>query len=134
MVGLTLFWYRFCIIVLTLKKAFHLMKHYVSIFCLMAFLSFATPGHSQIAESEAPSTDAIPELSIYPNPVSNGKIYITTKENLTKEIEIFDVLCKKVQSTSLFGKELNISKLTPGIYSLKIKEGNSSATRKLVVK
>ena len=49
-------------------------------------------------------------------------------------IEIFDVLGKKIYSTSLFGKELNISKLTPGIYILKIKENNSSATRKLVVR
>ena len=90
--------------------------------------------YSQVAEPNISKTEIIEDLSIYPNPVSNGKIYITTKENLTKEIEIFDVLGKKVFSASLFGKELNISKLTPGIYILKIKENDSSATRKLVVK
>ena len=110
------------------------MKNYIYIFCLMAFLSVSNIGYTQVTEPTTSTTDAIEELSIYPNPVSNGKIYITTKHNLTKEIEIFDVLGKKIHSTSLFGKELNISKLTPGIYILKIKENNSSATRKLVVR
>lgn len=110
------------------------MKNYLYIFCLLAFLSFPTIGYSQISETKTTINEAIEDLTIYPNPVSNGKIYITTKLNLSKEIEIFDVLGKKIYSTSLFGKELNISKLTPGIYILKIKENNSSATRKLVVR
>lgn len=100
----------------------------------MAFLSASSFGYSQIAEPNASTTEIIEDLSIYPNPASNGKIYITTKQNLAKDIEIFDVLGKKIYSTSLFGKELNISKLTPGIYILKIKENNVSATRKLVVR
>lgn len=110
------------------------MKNYFNILCLVAFLSASTFGYSQIAETTTTNTETIENLSIYPNPVSNGKIYITSKLNLNKEIEIFDVLGKKIQSTSLFGKELNVSKLTPGIYILKIKEGNISATRKLVVR
>lgn len=110
------------------------MKNYLYIVGLLAFLSASNISYSQVAEPNTSKTETIEDLNIYPNPVSNGKIYITTKENLTKEIEIFDVLGKKVFSTSLFGKELNVSKLTPGIYILKIKENNSSATRKLVVK
>ena len=110
------------------------MKNYVSILCLLAFMSLSTLCYSQISEPKSSTTDPIEELSIYPNPVSNGKIYITTKYNQTKDIEIFDVLGKKIYTTSLFGKELNISKLTPGIYILKIKENNNSATRKLVVR
>ncbi|MGJ8591877.1 MAG: T9SS type A sorting domain-containing protein [Aquaticitalea sp.] len=113
------------------------MKNYLTILSIALFLCASTFGFSQISETSASvkvSTEVIEDLSIYPNPVSNGKIYITTKLNLTKEIEIFDVLGKKIYSTSMFGKELNISKLTPGIYILKIKENNSSATRKLVVR
>ena len=110
------------------------MKNYLYIFCLTAFLSASTIGHSQTAVNNTATTETIEDLSIYPNPASNGKIYITTKQNLTKDIEIFDVLGKKIYSTSIFGKELNISKLTPGIYILKIKENNVSATRKLVVR
>lgn len=110
------------------------MKNYLYILWLVVFLSASNIGYSQIDQPKTTITETIEDLSIYPNPVSNGKIYITTKLNLTKEIEIFDVLGKKIYSTSLFGKELNVSKLTPGIYILKIKEINSSATRKLVVR
>ena len=110
------------------------MKNYLYFFCLPAFISISASGYSQISEPSISNNEIIEDLSIYPNPVSNGKIYITTKLNLTKDIEIFDVLGKKIYTTSIFGKELNISKLSPGIYILKIKENNLSATRKLVVR
>ncbi len=112
------------------------MKNYFYILFLIIGLGFGVTSHAQSDNSRtsAASSNAIIDLSIYPNPVSNGKIYITTHQNLTKDIQIYDVLGKNVLSASLFGKELNISKLTPGIYILKIKEGSNSATRKLVVR
>ena len=73
-------------------------------------------------------------LSFYPNPVSNGKIYITSKSSLDKDITIFDVLGKKVLQVSLTSRELNIAALSPGVYFIKIHEGDASATRKLIVK
>jgi hypothetical protein len=73
-------------------------------------------------------------LSLYPNPVSNGKVYITTKNDLDKEIQIFDVLGKKVFQTVLSSRELNISTLSPGVYIIKIKEEEASTTRKLIVR
>ncbi|MGB8375419.1 MAG: T9SS type A sorting domain-containing protein, partial [Salegentibacter sp.] len=69
-----------------------------------------------------------------PNPVTGGKVYISTKKNLEKEIEIYNVLGKPVFKTRLRGRELDISSLTAGIYILKIKEGDEKATRKLVVR
>lgn len=73
-------------------------------------------------------------LSLYPNPVSNGKVYITSKNDLDKEILIFDVLGKKVLQTIISSKELNISNLSPGVYIIKINQENASATRKLIVR
>lgn len=110
------------------------MKNYFYILFLMIGLGFSTTSYAQKDPNKISKSETINDLAIYPNPVSNGKIYITTKENLTKYIEIYDVLGKKILSNTLFGKELNISKLSPGIYILKIKEGLSSATRKLVVR
>jgi len=110
------------------------MKNYFYILVFTIFFMVPLSGFSQVAESYKSDDTTIAGLSIYPNPVSNGKIYITTTKNLTKDIEIFDVLGKKIHSSSLFGNELNVSKLTPGIYILKIKENNISATRKLVVR
>lgn len=74
------------------------------------------------------------EVNFYPNPVSNGKIYITSKSALDKEVTIFDVLGKKVLQATLNAKELNISTLSPGVYIIKIREGEAATTRKLIVK
>ncbi len=73
-------------------------------------------------------------LSIYPNPASGQKVYINTKSKKPKKVEIYNVLGKNVLSANLTGNELNISSLDPGIYIMKIQEGKSSATRKLVVR
>lgn len=110
------------------------MKNYICILFLSIALFTSSFGYSQNGELMTSTTDNIDGLSIYPNPVSSAKVFITSTENLTKDIEIFNVLGKKIQESSIFGKELNISKLTPGIYILKIKEGTKSTTRKLVVR
>ena len=72
-------------------------------------------------------------LAIYPNPTNSGKIYITSKAALDKKIEIFDVLGKKVFETISASKEINVSALTAGVYIIKVKEGDATATRKLIV-
>lgn len=73
------------------------------------------------------------ELGFYPNPVSNGKIYITSKTSIDKEVTIFNVLGKQVLQL-MVSKEVNISALSPGVYIVKIREGETVATRKLIVK
>ena len=97
------------------------------LFCLVSTGVFAQ-------ESRQPAPTVIEGLNFYPNPVSNGKIYITSKSALDKEITIFDVLGKKVLQATITTKELSISTLSPGVYIIKIKEGEATATRKLIVK
>jgi len=77
---------------------------------------------------------AIEGLSLYPNPITNGKVYIVTKNDVEKEIQIFDVLGKKVFQSQLNTRELNISSLSPGVYIIKIREEESTATRKLIIR
>ncbi|NJM78633.1 MAG: T9SS type A sorting domain-containing protein [Flavobacterium sp.] len=72
-------------------------------------------------------------LSIYPNPVNTGKIYISSKLALEKKVEIFDVLGKKVFEAIVTNKEVNISALNTGVYIVKVREGDASATRKLII-
>ena len=112
------------------------MKNYFYLFLLIFSLGCGMTAQAQVDAPQIAKTSSgeIVDLSIYPNPVSNGKIYITTHENLTKNVEVYDVLGKKIIAASIFGKELNISKLTAGIYILKIQEGKHSSTRKLVVR
>ena len=66
--------------------------------------------------------------------MSNGKVYISTKNDFDKEIIIFDVLGKKVLQTQLSSRELNVSTLSSGIYIIKINEKEASATRKLIIR
>jgi hypothetical protein len=79
-------------------------------------------------------TSVIEGLNLYPNPVSDGKVYISTKNDSEKEIIIFDLLGKKVMQTSISSKELNVSSLNSGVYIIKITEKNASATRKLILR
>ena len=107
---------------------------------LMGLLLFATPAIAQNTSSEVsttePSAKEIPidGLSIYPNPASGQKVYVITKDNKPKKIEIYNVLGKNLLTAHLVGNELNISSLEPGVYIMKIQEGKSSTTRKLVVR
>lgn len=105
-------------------------------YTLLFFLCLS--GSAVVAQEGKPTSKAqdtaIDGLNFYPNPVSNGKIYITSKSNEDKEITIFDVLGKKVLQTVITSKDLNIGNLSPGVYIIKIKEGDTTATRKLIVK
>jgi len=79
-------------------------------------------------------SEEIKGFVIYPNPVSNGILRITTFENAKRTIQIFDVLGKQVLSRTTISQHLNISMLNSGIYILKVFESGKVATRKLVVK
>jgi hypothetical protein len=97
-------------------------------YIILFFLAFSSIGFAQDGKQQGES------LGFYPNPVSNGKIYITSKTSLDKEILIFDVLGKKVLQTTLSSRELNITSIPPGVYIIKITEGETTATRKLIVR
>lgn len=74
-------------------------------------------------------------VNIYPNPVTNGKLFISSKSNVhSREVYIFDVLGKVVFQQETSTKELNISSLNPGVYMIKIREKDTYTTRKLIVK
>ncbi|MCV9929285.1 T9SS type A sorting domain-containing protein [Flavobacterium sp. LS1R49] len=110
-------------------------KNYFYITFLLAFL-FTLSASAQDSKQLPKTQDAtvIEGLSLYPNPVSNGKVYISSKNDLEKEIIIFDILGKKVLQTQLSSRELNVSTLSPGVYIIKINEENATATRKLIVR
>jgi uncharacterized protein YneF (UPF0154 family) len=110
-------------------------KNYLYItFLLGFFFTLSVSAQEVKQQSRIQETKVIEGLSLYPNPASNGKIYITSKNDSDKEVIIFDVLGKKVLQAAISAKELNISALSPGVYIIKINEGDASTTRKLIVK
>lgn len=102
------------------------MKHfYLLLFILATSLCFA---------QEARTFGDIEGFKLYPNPTSNGKVYINTTVNAPKKILIFDVLGTQVLETTILGKELDLSDLDAGVYVLRVFEKDKVATRKLIVK
>lgn len=73
-------------------------------------------------------------FKLYPNPVTSGKIFISTAQNAPKKIFVFDVLGTKVLETTILGEELNVSHLEKGVYILRVLEKDKVATRKLIIK
>jgi|JI7StandDraft_1071085.scaffolds.fasta_scaffold05436_3 hypothetical protein len=80
------------------------------------------------------SQNEITGLKMYPNPVSNGTLFIETAANAEKTVTVFDVLGKQVLKTISSENEINVSELNAGVYVVKISEEGKTATKKLVVR
>ena len=72
-------------------------------------------------------------FTIYPNPVSNGKFYITSTSDLEKEVTVFNTLGQQVLQTKTNTDAVNVSQLNKGTYFVKITEAGISETKKLVI-
>ncbi len=73
-------------------------------------------------------------FKLYPNPVYESVVYMTSAENGPKIILVYDVFGEVVLTERVTSNALNISRLVPGVYVLHATEGNKTITRKLVVK
>lgn len=72
-------------------------------------------------------------LSIYPNPVTKGTLYITSNSASAKSVAIFDVLGKQVLNAKTSNNAVNVSNLKGGVYILKITEEGKTDTKKLII-
>jgi len=78
--------------------------------------------------------NSISGLNVYPNPVLNGNLFITSNSTSSKGVVIFDVLGKQVLKATVSNQAVNVSSLNRGVYIVKITEEGKTATRKLVIK
>ena len=103
------------------KKYFYLI--------LFMFFSSLSLSAQENKDTSTGNNKSIEGLNIYPNPaISTNRIYITSKSIQSKKIEIYDVLGKKVLESTINGREFSVSNLTSGVYFIKIKEGEATAT------
>jgi len=77
--------------------------------------------------------NSISGLNMYPNPVKNGNLYITSNSSQAKSVAIFDVLGKQVVNTTTTNNTVNIANLKGGVYIVKITEDGKTDTRKLMI-
>lgn len=76
----------------------------------------------------------IENFAMYPNPVSNGMLYMSSANNVNKQVDIYAINGQKVYSKNLqLEEKMNISNLNRGIYFVRIEEEGKIATRKLLV-
>ena len=78
--------------------------------------------------------EEISGLKLYPNPATADMVYVTTENNDTKEIRIYDVFGELVLTDRISNKTLDISRLSPGVYVIQVTENKKTINRKLVVK
>ncbi len=81
----------------------------------------------------ATSFDNINGLTMYPNPLSGNTLYLTSTANAAMSIEVYDLLGKEVLKANVVNNAVNVAKLTPGVYVVKVTEEGKTATRKLVI-
>lgn len=77
--------------------------------------------------------NTIAGLNMYPNPVSNGTLYITSNSSEAKSVSIYDLLGKQVLNTKTSNSAVNVSSLKGGSYIVKITEDGKTNTKKLII-
>ena len=79
---------------------------------------------------DAPSLSSI---KMHPNP-ANGVLKFTRATTELLNVSVYDLLGKQVMPAQTIQSELNISSLNPGMYFIRMDQGASSLTKKLIVK
>jgi hypothetical protein len=74
------------------------------------------------------------DLTVYPNPVVNSNLFITSSANCTKAL-LYDAAGKLIKSFPLQGRNntLHLAGISKGIYQLKIFTGDSVKTEKILI-
>lgn len=114
-------------------------KNYLLILYLLIGFSVFSQTEQDTTELKKQDTSfakegEIKDFKVYPNPVSNGIIHISTFNNKAKTVKIYDVLGKQVINRKTQTNHVSVASLKPGVYILKVIENSKTATRKLVVK
>lgn len=83
-----------------------------------------------IISLDTPENDFSAAVLIYPNPVKNMLNITIPKTGKVDSAEIYDMSGKKVKSIDNLDNAVNVSELSVGNYTLKVKSGTSIAVRK----
>ncbi len=76
----------------------------------------------------------VKSFTVYPNPSTTGYVTIGSPSKSELTIAIFDVLGKKVMTSTVVNNRLNVSRLNSGVYLIKITQNGASITKKLIIK
>ncbi len=92
---------------------------------------------TETIKKEISRIDSIVVITVYPNP-SNGcfEINLMPYNNTNSSIEIYDNFGKNVFTnyTNSFPYNVNLLKIKPGLYFIKVTTGNDIKTKKIIIK
>jgi len=90
---------------------------------------------NDIVDANAIAENNIDGLEVYPNPVINKQVFVTSASADVKQIIIYNVLGKAVYQTEINnGQAINVGQLKAGIYMMKIIENGQVGLQKLIIK
>ena len=74
------------------------------------------------------------DISVYPNPVSDGFLNVINPSNEALNISVYDLNGRLVHSQQIIFDSIDISHLSGGFYSMLITSGKRTTAKKIVVK
>lgn len=74
------------------------------------------------------------QVGFYPNPVTNGSLNLKSSVNSEKQVEIFDLVGKRVLNQNTSSNKIDVKSLKTGVYVLKVVTDNKTTTSKLIIK
>lgn len=107
---------------------------------LVGFITQRANGYSVQARNSTDvstlSTDVVAmyTFNIYPNPAVGNTLHITSSNGEAVDVVIYSTLGQQVLTAKTLTNELNIGSLNAGMYIVRISQGNTTQTRKLVIK
>ena len=90
---------------------------------------------NDIVDATAIGENNIDGLQVYPNPVVNKLVFVTSNSNDAKQVVIYDILGKVVYTTEVNNNQaINLDQLKVGVYMMKVSENGHLALQKLIIK
>jgi len=74
------------------------------------------------------------DVMIYPNPVEDNFVTITSPVNGVKYVEVFDINGRRVMDTAINNNTLDVSSINSGFYMIKVTIDGQSKISKLVIR
>ena len=109
---------------------------------------FSGPGENEDDTSQGAATNPWPigtftttlglnnfdstSIKIYPNPVSNGMLTVESSITADLEVQLFNMLGQRVLTSKALGS-INVSDLNTGVYLVRVIQGASFITKKIVI-
>jgi hypothetical protein len=82
----------------------------------------------------ANKTFAVSGMKVYPNPVVDGNLYISSDSSNAKQLTVYDVAGRVALKTTATDQPVNVSGLSSGIYLAHIAENGKTTITKLVIR